>query len=117
MGSSLSGRGCHAALWASRRTPSVTRTASSRRTSSVAQTRPDYGDAIAEYRRFFTIGVDGYSLTPPTPPSPPERCGSSRAGHIWPSELVADDNVRYALPRSGGVSPYARAFAAWPSDH
>ena len=67
----------------------------------------DYGDAIAQYRRFFTIGVDGHSLTTPIPPSPPEHCGSSWAGRIGPPDLVDDDDARYASPHSEDVLPYA----------
>src|SRR6478736_3936727 len=59
----------------------------------------------------------GYSLTTPIPPARPEPRGSSRAGRIWPPDLVDDDEVGYASPHSGDVWPYARAFAAWPADH
>jgi len=37
-----------------------------------------------------------------------QRLWMSRAGGIWPPDLVDDDEVGYA-------SAYARAFAAWPA--
>jgi hypothetical protein len=77
----------------------------------------DYGDAIAEYRRFCTIGVDGLFTDSADSAITARTLWIELAGHIGPPDLVDDDDVRYASPHSGGVLPYPPAFAGWPSDH
>src|SRR5512132_641930 len=91
-------------------TPSVTRTTSSRRTSSVAQTRR-LGDVLPNTDGSSLSAWTGYLLTTLIQPSPPEHCGSSRAGHIWPPDLVDDDDVRSALGRCIALRASIRGLA------